>query len=182
MAHDSPKKLDTEDPGRPPDRTATVTARMPAGQKDLIEKAAAQREWSASNLLRVAGYEKAVHIVNTGQATTFDFRDVARRTADQLCAPRMLYVDEGSGVELAPEGLLRAEPSLVEARERGLVLETHNGDRTCCSPEKISNEDLEAFETAIRLGGLEFVGMLVQECSYRVRTGNLMTPIEPDVR
>ena len=84
--------MNTADPNgaqvEEPKGTVSFSLRLTEKQRDLLARAAEKRGWSLSSLLKNAGLEKAVHILNTSAPNKIDFRGTAEEIARQVFTPR----------------------------------------------------------------------------------------------
>lgn len=160
MANKAPTEVRVPPPGPNPaaEPTTTLSTRLSAEQKDLIEQAAQVQSWTASNLMRKAAVERAAHILNTGRPTRFAFGSFAERLAEQLCSPE-LWVDADDGKELIQWEIYD------EGREVHVgVLEPY---------------ELNTLREALELGGVEFMWQVVEACQRRLSEVGLPDPIDP---
>lgn len=141
-----------------PEANVTLTTRLTAEQKELIDQAAQLQSWTPSSLVRKAAVERAAHIINTARPTKFAFGSIAERIAQQLAAP-----------ELWLEG--REAPTLVD----GPVYE----DDEEIVAARLSAREFEQFFDAVYLGGVEFMNQVVDACQRRRDESALPSPIDP---
>ena len=88
----SPEPSKVTGPGSVPQpKEVAFSVRLTLEEHELLKKAAALRGWTATNLIRTATLERATHILNTSRVTTFNFKGLAVRLADQLFKARTLY-------------------------------------------------------------------------------------------
>jgi hypothetical protein len=139
----------------------TFSTRFTEEQRDRIVEAASLRGWTPSSLMRIAANEKAVHILNISKPTRFDFRDVASRVANQLFAPQI-------EVYSAEDNEIRIEPLLDLDGDEAKAARWQKGD-------------IDALKNATRLGGAEFLSLIIEEC-VRIASPDSESfpePIEP---
>lgn len=138
--------------------TTTLSTRLSADQKDLIERAAQIQSWTASNLIRKAAVERAAHILNTGRPTRFPFGAFAEKLAQQLCSPE-LWVEDSDGKEL-------------------IQWEIYDDDREV-HVGALEPYQLNQLREALELGGVEFMWQVVEACQRKLSEVGLPEPIDP---
>lgn len=156
------RRKNTEAPSKPSTGSETATrpkevafsVRLTTEEHELLKRAAALRGWTPTNLIRTATLERAAHILNTSRVTTFNFKGLAVRLADQLFKPRTVP----SEFEDAPEGFLQT--TTVEA---------------------LPVDVLSELRKAARLGGGEFLTQILEYCEGLTasRRVDVPHPIEP---
>lgn len=140
----------------------TFSTRLTDKQKEWVEKAAEIKNWTPANLIRVAAIEKAAHILNISTRTRFNFRGLASKIAKQLVSPETWMTDhEDQRVEIghpAFEGDLYPESSCL-----------YHGD-------------VQKFKEAVEIGGLEFLGLILEACEDLTveQRSDLPDPIKPE--
>ena len=144
----------------PSEATTTLSTRLTAEQKDLIEQAAQLQSWTASNLMRKAAVERSAHIVNTGQPTRFAFGMLAERLASQLCDPE-LWLDGEEGPEI-------------------IQWELHDSNGDLVNIPRLTLHELNRLREALHLGGMEFMDQVVDACQKRLSSDGLPEPIDPN--
>ena len=150
--------------------TISFSVRLTKRQRDLLARAAEKRGWSLTSLLKNAGLEKAVHILNTSATNRVDFRATAEEIANAIFAPRSGRELDGGGAPV-PRDLCG---SLEEARAMGDV------DSVEVSPWHKPPEFLLQIREAVRYGGTEFLDLIVRASdAITSRQGNLADPIDP---
>jgi uncharacterized protein (DUF1778 family) len=144
--------------------STTFSIRLTEEQRDLVMKAAAMRGWSPTNLIRTASLETAIHILNTTQLTKFNFKGLASEIADQLFKARKLMLMDPTGQWGLPEEDEYGNPNVQ------------------VEPEQLALSDLMKFKKASRLGGGEFLNLILDACEALTaedRT-DLPDPVDPD--
>ena len=156
----------------------TLSLRLTADERQLIEDAAKEKGWKAANFLRVSALERAAQVLNLSRPTSFDFSGAAKRFAEAALAPRgVLVVDEvfdlhgpfGEGM-IEFTGNVETRLADVEIRE--------------IRPAPLTREEVDKFEAAMRLGGAEFAAELIVECRRLGNVANdpnLPPPIDPRI-
>lgn len=143
----------------------TFSIRLSDEQRDLVMRAAELRGWTPTNLIRTATLEKAAHVVNTCRITKFDFKGLASEVAQRLFESRTVkYHLDHDEMEFLnqPEDILG--PPIINVPIQSLPIET-----------------LFQFKRAARLGGAEFVNLIVEfaEGLTASQRGDLPEPIDP---
>ena len=146
----------------------TYSIRLDDAQRALLAKGLAAKGWNPTHFIRQAALEKAAHIDNTSKLTSFDFDAMARRVAQQLCDVEVRFRSYND-----PD----SEPFSFDALKDGADLEQ-------CYPTtyplSLEAEEVQILRQAIKLGGLEFLRKVVEECDRIVRNENeLPAPIDP---
>lgn len=150
------------------------SVRLTADEHDLLKQAAALRGWTPTNLIRTATLERAKHILNTSRVTTFNFKGLAVRIADQLFKQRTyevtLWVDEDmtSTVQMsaAELGKLPDDASAVAVRP---------------DSEEFPVEALSELKMAVKYGGGEFLTQILEYCEGLTasKRTDVPSPIDP---
>ena len=140
---------------------ATLSVRLTSEERKLLADAAALRGWTPTNLLRVAALERAAQILNMSRPIKLDFARQAAAIAATLCEPRKAYEETPDNPENAPQ------------------LETD-----WITPPPLSAPEIQSLREAVRLGGPEFLSLVLAECA-RLVAGDvppkeLPDPIDPD--
>ena len=149
--------------------TRTFSLRLTQDQSDLVEKAAELRGWTPTNLIRVAALEKAAYVINTSTITSFNFVALASRLAELLFGPRTYYVlldqyeDQWTKLDDVP---WREVEEVYGAMSK---------------PEPLADDDLASLQKAVRLGGGEYLALILQlvESSTSKGGAGLPEPIDP---
>ena len=151
--------------------TVTLSVRLTEEQHKRITEAAALRGWKPANLLRVAAYEKAAHILNTATETKVDFRGLAQRVA-------ALLFGERAGFTLGREGQkesVNIVDDLVDVQDapEAMFVEV--------KPAPLSPDVIRELRAGAKFGGSEFLTLIVDACeavAKRTR-GELPDPVDP---
>ena len=146
-----------------PKGMVALSVRLTEEQGRLIAQAAEIKGWTPTNLLRVAVLEKAAHITNTSTLTKFDFKNIASRVADVLFRERRYFRPGPTPQDFYEVDLERDEDISVEPAER------------------LPDEDFDELTEAARLGGSEFLSLVIdfsQGITLR-RRANLPDPVDP---
>lgn len=139
-----------------------ISTRLSETQKQWVEAAATLRGWTPANFVRQAAVEKAVHVLNTSRRNRFDFEEVAHDVAKRLCKPEARLFDESQGFSVPFD-----HPDLDTLPYSAVV-------------EELSAAQLQKIREAARLGGAEFLALIVEYCTKTLETrANLPEPIEP---
>ncbi len=154
----------------------TLSLRLMADERRLIEEAAKEKGWKAANFLRVSALERAAQVLNLSRPTSFDFSGAAKRFAEALLAPRrVLVADELLDLQ-GPFGEGRIEfPGSEETRLGDVEIRE-------IRPAPLTREEVDKFEASMRLGGAEFAAELIVECRRLGNVANdpnLPPPIDP---
>jgi len=156
----------------------TLSLRLTADERRLIEEAAKEKGWKAANFLRVSALERAAQVLNLSRPTSFDFSGAAKRFAQASLAPRgVLVVDEVFDLH-GPfgEGMIEFTGS-VETRLADVEIRE-------IRPAPLTREEVDKFEASMRLGGAEFAAELIVECRRLGNVANdpnLPPPIDPRI-
>jgi hypothetical protein len=148
------------DGGSTSDPTTTLSTRLSAEQKSLIEQAAQLQSWTSSNLMRKAAVERSAHIVNTALPTRFAFGLLAERLASQLCDPE-LWLEGEEGPEIIQWKIVNDAGETVHV-------------------PRLAMHEVNRFREALHLGGLEFMDQVVAACQRRLSPDGLPEPIDPN--
>ena len=155
----------------------TLSLRLTADERRLIEAAAKEKGWKAANFLRVSALERAAQVLNLSRPTSFDFSGAAKRFAEALLAPRSVLVADEIGELQGPFGVGTIELP-------GGNVETRLGDVYFKEfrPASLTHEEVDKLEASMRLGGPEFAAELIVECRRLGNVANdpnLPPPIDP---
>jgi hypothetical protein len=147
----------------------SFSVRLTEEQRSLITRAAALRGWKPAQLLRVAAYEKAAHILNTSEETNVDFRGVAQRVAELIAKERQ--GTDGRGELLVVDDL--SDPPLPDPEDRPVVQVT---------PPLLTLDEIAELRAAARFGGAEFLSLIVEACdAIAKKVGrHLPPPVDPE--
>jgi len=150
------------------------SVRLTADEHDLLKQAAALRGWTPTNLIRTATLERAKHILNTSRVTTFNFKGLAVRIADQLFKRRTYEVTLGFDEDMtltvqmsaAELGKLPDDASVVAVRP---------------DSEEFPVDDLSELKMAVRYGGGEFLTQILEYCEGLTasKRSDVPSPIDP---
>jgi uncharacterized protein (DUF1778 family) len=171
----APKPDEKPVPSEPePTDTVTFSLRLTEGQRDLLTKAAELRGWKPTNLLRIAGLDRAAHIVNTSTLTRVDFRGLARTVADQIFAERSCHLlNEDDQLEQAAafESQSDIPPYWDSTRRRPVIVSILNRPYSF----------LDFLKNGALFGGAEFLNLIIQSCEEisRRAQGDLPPPVDP---
>jgi hypothetical protein len=151
----------------------SFSVRLTEEQREVITKAAAVKGWKPAQLLRVAGYERAVHILNTTAESQVDFRGLARKIADLVSGEPVVYVGGDYG---------KVRASVVD--DVGALGPPTDGPPVEINPSPLQGAELDALRDAARFGGAEFLALIVEACdALRKRSrGELPPPIDPSIQ
>ena len=140
--------------------TTTLSTRLSAEQRSLIEQAAQLQSWTPSNLMRKAAVELSAHIVNTRLPTRFAFGMLAERLASQLCDPE-LWLDGEEGPEIIQWEIVDSSGEKINV-------------------PRLAMHELNRLREALHLGGIEFMDQVVDACQRRLSPDGLPEPIDPN--
>jgi uncharacterized protein (DUF1778 family) len=153
------------------------SVRLTSEEHEILRQAAAARGWTPTNLIRSATLERAKHILNTSQVTTFNFKGLAVRIADQLFKPKtydvkLAYDDSTSTVRKTAAQLQNLGPTQDD--ESVVTSVTPN-------IEEFPIEVLAELKLAVRYGGGEFLNQILEYCEglTAARRSDLPSPIDP---
>lgn len=141
----------------------TYSIRLTPDERDRLEDALKVTGWSAAYFLTRAAKERAAHVLNARTPRSFDFDQLARRVATQLCAP------EGRAFNHGGEPLDLAQ------------IEEHHGISFIA--DKFEEAAVRQLAEGIRLAGPEFDAKVIDECQRIViNRSALPEPIDPAKR
>lgn len=141
----------------------TYSIRLTPEERDRLEDALRVTGWSAAHFLTRAATEKAAHVLNARTPRSFDFDQLARRVATQLCAPEVKAFDQGG----EPVDLARIE------EQQGIYFVA----------DKFEEAAVHRLAEGIRLAGPEFDAKVIDECQRIViNRSALPEPIDPAKR
>lgn len=155
----------------PKESTVTLSVRLSERERELLQKAADLRGWSATALLRTAALERAAHIVNTSTQTRIDFRGQAHSVATRLIGHYQVWdLDRDLG---------RVQRTIVDA-----VLDQNEnlgGEGVEVEPHPMTLDELSDLQRTVKFGGAEFLNMIVEACHSVSAPGrnDLPEPIDP---
>ncbi|MBK5297216.1 MAG: hypothetical protein JJE40_08665 [Vicinamibacteria bacterium] len=144
----------------------TFSTRLTPPEQDLVVRAAKARGWSVARLIRIAAIEKAAHIVNTSEATSFDFRRMAVRVACQLTNPEASITVTREYPPSDPTEPQVRTMSWAEFYESDIVDPTVG----CVHEvERLHRTDIEDVSKAVNFGGTEFLRSVLEESANFLR-------------
>ncbi len=157
-------------------KEVTFSIRLTVEEHDRLVQAARLRGWTPTNLIRTATLERAAHILNTARVTTFNFKGLAVRVADQLFKPRTYSIASIPFNEL--DQPVRVLLSHLDPRNG---IEDLDPFSVKADLEALPIEVLSELKKAVRLGGSEFLIQILEYCegvtaSQRV---DVPDPVEP---
>ena len=150
------------------------SVRLTSDEHELLKQAAAARGWTPTNLIRTATLERAKHILNTSRITTFNFKGLAVKIADQLFKPRTYEVrwqsDHSGRTERLTAAALRQ-------------LADEDGQVTSVTPDsaEFPVESVTELKLAARYGGGEFLNQILEYCEglTAAKRSDLPSPLDP---
>jgi hypothetical protein len=165
---EQPETLDKE--------TTTFSVRLTDQQSDLIRRAAEIRGWSPTALIRNAALERAAHIFNTSRPNQFDFWGLAQSLAETLFKNRNYRFIVGDSED--PEFERPVDDINKVFAEMGATT------LACveAEPDRLGASALGEISRALRLGGAEFLRMVVERCEAMTaseRKSELREPVDP---
>ncbi len=136
--------------------TTTFSIRLTHDERDRLMRAAQMRGCTPTNLIRIATVERAAHILNTKQRTSFPFKTVANEIAERLF--KTIYHS------LSLEDYQYTEDPNITVDVPGLPV-----------------ENLTKLKEAVRLGGAEFLNLILDFCEELTAYGrtDLPEPVDP---
>lgn len=166
---------------RTPNVSGIVSLRLTPEERRLVEEAAVRKGWKVAHFLRVSALERAAHVLNLSRPTSFDFSGAAKRLAHVLLAKRDvgLVLNEGfKPLGRLEEGQVFGElDAQVPDEEAWGIVGPYD-----IQPARLTGEQVEELNQAVRLGGVEFAAELIVECRRRIGVTsdpNLPPPIDP---
>lgn len=144
----------------------TFSTRLTPEQERLVVRAAELRGWSVARLIRFAAIEKAAHIVNTSEATSFDFRRMAFRVARQLTNPEVSITVSRDSPPSDPTEPQVTTMTSAEFNESDIVGPDVG---VAHDAERLQRADLEGLATAVSFGGTEFLRCVLDESANFLR-------------
>lgn len=158
-------------------KEVAFSVRLTAEEHDLLKQAAALRGWTPTNLIRTATLERAKHILNTSRVTTFNFKGLAVRIADQLFKQRTYEVTYQ---------LDEHHTSTVQMNAAQLGNLTDDGDDAVPvavrpDSEEFSVDALTELKKAVNFGGGEFLAQVLDYCEGLTasKRSDVPSPIDP---
>lgn len=114
------------------------------------------RGWTPTNLIRTATVERATHILNTAQRTSFPFKSVANDIAEKLFKPFDLAFGQDD-------------------------VDDAYGENPTVQVPGLPVEKLTQLRDAVRLGGAEFLSLILDFCEELTadRRTDLPEPVDP---
>ncbi len=82
--------------------STTLSTRFDEKEMEFLRKAAAARQWSLSQLIRIGAVEKAVHIANTKSAALPAVRRVLAAVTEHLLNTDGICMEDGEKAKVAP--------------------------------------------------------------------------------
>ncbi|MDX2194528.1 MAG: hypothetical protein NW201_14375 [Gemmatimonadales bacterium] len=177
--------------------TTTVSMRVTAEEKLIIEHAATLRGWSPAKLMRTAAVERAVNIINI-EEERFDFEGLCQKVAAQLVRPSFEIVggDSSASHFAQPRVYLMGTEEQVHrdasAQTDGrklriqeslfLISRNHVDERTfelVAEVSALEESTSRTLQTAAVLGGSEFAVMLAKRLSAWIGPAEAPPPIDP---
>lgn len=142
--------------------TTTVGTRFSAGELELLQRAAALKQWSVAKLLRLGAIEKAAHIINASGDNSHPVRNVLSRVVQQLRSPMYRLFREGK------------EFSEAEYDH------WYSGHDDLIEMDTLTEQEVIELGELIRKVGAELAPMLAEECARAdARHGGLRQLIDP---
>ena len=171
MHAEATAKLDEDKVEASTSPTRTFSLRLTQEQADLVAKAAELRGWTSTNLIRVAALEKAAYVVNTSTANRFDFTGLAATVGQALFGSKTFYVAD--------------EPPYDDDESEPAWRKWHPDEDEAwdikCEPESLGSRDLSELQKAARLGGGEFLTLILRAGEILTSKGKaeLPEPVDP---
>jgi hypothetical protein len=141
-------------------RSTSFSTRLTPEQRELIEEAAQLKGWTASKLIRLSSVERAANIVNMRGDQPGPLGQFVTRVGRQLFDTRLDYLDEH--LKPVPDRKARRQDILVDEGELDGDSEADDDGARSVVPECFSCDDLVLLQSAIRLGGAEFMELVIQ--------------------
>lgn len=158
-------------------KEVAFSVRLTAEEHELLKQAAAVRGWTATNLIRTAALDRALHILNTSQVTTFNFKGLAVTVANQLFQPRDYSFAEIPDQFDEPKRVWLSELDPMDPNSaRDLNLFSVRADL-----EALPINNFAELKKAARLGGGEFLNLILEYCEFLTasKRGDVPDPLEP---
>jgi hypothetical protein len=153
--------------------TVTLSVRVTEEQHELLVRASRIRGWNPTSLLRVAALERAAHIINTSTDTAVLFTIPALRVASTLTEVPTAYT-------LGPDGDSKSSMQVVDDVFEGLRWGGPDDPPPVeIRPRELTVTEWEKFERAAKLGGAEFLNMVVRACKNVRQPPHIPEPIDP---
>lgn len=160
-------------------KEVAFSVRLTADEHELLKQAAALRGWTPTNLIRTATLERAKHILNTSRVTTFNFKGLAVRIADQLFRQRTYEVTYQ---------LDEHHTSTVQMNAGQLGKLVDDGDDAVPvavrpDSEEFTVDALADLKMAVKFGGGEFLAQILEYCEGLTasKRSDVPAPIDPTV-
>lgn len=162
------KRLDRES-------TVTFSIRLTASERSLLADAAKFKGWTTTYLIKQAAVERAAHIINIATPRDFEFELLARRLAKHLCDPEIRVTSDYPGADEPFTTGIKEHLKTESARDGEQLGEEVYHSHSCPSIVPLSK-----LRDATRLGGVEFVARVLDECDrLSGDSAGLPAPIDP---
>lgn len=170
------------------DKTSAVTlsTRVTAHQRGLIDRAAEVANQTPAKFVREAAVDRAVDVINAAGDSTAALRQLARVVVEQLRNPRIVekWADDGPHPQDDPD------PDCVEIPWVNLQsdeLREHLAHEYYCrrqdgqvciatEPKRPPSSQLDQIELAFKMSGTEFTKMIVELWRTAMHDGSNFTP------
>jgi hypothetical protein len=154
--------------------TATLSVRLTEAQQELLARAARLRNWTPTHFLRVAALERAAHVINASPDYVSNLAVPAMNVARRLVERPTAYTIDLDDFQRIPMDVVH---DLV-----GIERDMSPGDNLPVeiSPRELSEKEWDDFQRAARLGGAEFLALIVAAARLHLSPPGGPTPIDPD--
>ena len=155
------------------DGTVTMSVRMTEAQQELLVRAAKLRNWTPTHFLRVAVLERAAHVVNASPEY------VANLAVSAMSVARRL-VEQPTAYTIEPDAWGKVQMQVVSDLV-GFDKEYSPGDDPPVeiSPRELSEKEWDDFQRAARLGGAEFLELVIAAARLHLSPSKGPQPIDP---
>lgn len=154
--------------GSSPSTSTTLTARFTTEERELVERAAELRKWSAGQLVRDAAVRRAADIINSSQRNRTRLERLAAHFRTRLLNPALEseYADMSAQAQR-----LRAEIEFAEKSGDGdydpSYDEYANANALTTRVTPLHQDDLDQLLTALRTCPTEFAVILAEQLSLK---------------
>jgi uncharacterized protein (DUF1778 family) len=167
-------KSKPEESPSPRDGFVTLSVRVTGPQHELLSRAAKLRGWTPTHLLRVAASERAVHIINTSPEYAPNLFHHAVEAARRLVMKPTAYT-------VASDEPTRVQMDVVDTLfDPEVILYPGNEHPVEIIPREFTTTQWEAFQRAAKLGGAEFLSLIISAADLALNPRSAPEPIDPE--
>lgn len=158
---------ESPDPNSGSSGTTTLTARFSTEERELVERAAELRKWSAAQLLRDAAVRRATDIINSSQRNRTRLERLAATFRTRLLNPTLEseYADMSAEAQILRAQIELAEKSGDDYDPSYDEYANANSLKTRVTP--LHQDYLDQLLTALRTCPTEFAVILAEQLSLK---------------